>query len=58
MITITTLKIVFHQGELVNHDYICDLGGTYRESILKGDQNLCISITLSLKSLYPLEGTN
>ena len=53
MITIITVKIFFCHGELVNHDCICDQGGTSRESILKGDQNLCITITLSLKSVYP-----
>ena len=55
MITIITVKIVFHQGELVNEDYICDQSGTSGESILKNDQNLCITIILSRKLLYSLE---
>ena len=58
MITITAVKLVFHQGELVNQACICDQSGTLGESILKSDQNLCITITLSGKPLYPLERTN
>ena len=52
------VKIVFHKGELVNQDCICDHGGTSGESILKSDQDLCITVTLSGKPLYPLERTN
>ena len=32
MITSITVKIVFHQGELVNQDYIYDQSGTSGES--------------------------
>ena len=55
MIIIIIVKIVFHQGELVNEDYICDQSGTSGESILKNEQNLCITVILSRKLLYPLE---
>ena len=58
MITIIAVKLVFHYGELVNQDCICDQSGTSGESILKSDQNLCITLTLSGKPLYPLERTN
>ena len=58
MITIIAVKLVFHHGELVNQDFICDQSGTSGESILKSDQNLCITLTLSGKPLYPLERTN
>ena len=52
------VKIVFHKGELVNQDCICNHGGTSGESILKSGQNLCITVTLSGKPLYPFERTN
>ena len=55
MITIIMVKIVFHQGEFVNQDCICDQSGTSGESILKRDQNPCITAILSGKLLYPLE---
>ena len=58
MITLIIVKTVFHKGGLVNQDCICNHGGTSGESILKSDQNLCITVTLSGKPLYPLERTN
>ena len=58
MIAVIKVKIVFHQGELINQDCVCNQSGISGESILKSDQNLCITITLSGKLLYPLERTN
>ena len=58
MITIFLVKIIFHQEGLVNQDCICDQSGTSGEFILMSDQNLCITVTLSGKQLYPLERTN
>ena len=59
MTTIITVKIVFHQGGLVNGDcYLrpeqISVSEISEESILKSDQNLWITVTLSGQLLYPL----
>lgn len=48
----------FWETIIPNQDWIYDQRGTSGESILKSDQNLYITITLSGKPLYHLGRTN
>ena len=59
MTTIITVKIVFHQGGLVKWRLYLrpeqiSVSEISEESILKSDQNLWITVTLSGQLLYPL----